>query len=197
MAIIHVREFLGGLDTRRMPETTPGGVLIQADDGHISAGGEFESRAAFVDSYTVTSTVGLAATRSELVVFGSAAAPALPEGVSYQRLQHPDGTPTLVSVPSWDLYAGKVYAVGVFSDGSRHHFYDGVRVTDWFDGRARAVFSVVSGGTTPATSATASFRVTGGSVTPAPDPDPYPPNEISAVQANGVHLMASAVAHTG
>lgn len=189
MSVIHVQEFLGGLDSRRMPETTPGGVLIQADDGHISAGGEFESRAAFVSRYTVTNTLGLAATRSQLVVFGSAAAPTLPEGVAYQRLQHPDGTPTLVSVPSWDLYGGKVYAVGVFSDGSRHHFYDGTRVEDWFDGRARAVFSVVSGSTIPAISATASFRVTGGTLGLG--------NEVSTVQANGVNLMAAAVDHTG
>jgi hypothetical protein len=190
MALVHIKEFLGGLDTRRMPETTPGGVLIQAVDCHITAGGEVESRAAFVDEYTLPAdTFGLAATRSQLVVFGSAAAPTMPSGVTYQRLQHPDGTPTLVSVPSWDLYAGKVYAVGVFSDGSRHHFYDGTRVTDWFDGRARAVFSVVSGGTTPATSATASFRVTDGSSGTG--------NEITSVTANGVSLMASAVAHTG
>ncbi len=39
MALIHVKEFLGGLDTRRMPETTPGGVLIEAVDCHITAGG--------------------------------------------------------------------------------------------------------------------------------------------------------------
>lgn len=203
MALIHIKEFLGGLDVRRMAETTPGGVLIQAIDCHITAGGEVESRAAFVGEHTLPDdTFGLAATRSQLVVFGSAPAPAMPSGVAYQRLQHPDETPTLVAVPSWDLYAGKIYAVGVFSDGSRHHFYDGERVTDWFDGRARAVFSVVSGGTTPATSATASFRITGGTVTPEPDPedpdpDPIPPNQITSVTANGVNLMASAVAHTG
>lgn len=190
MALVHIKEFLGGLDTRRMPETTPGGVLIQATDCHITAGGEAESRAAFVEAYTLPSgTTGLAATRSQLVTFGSAASPTMPSGVAYQRLQHPDGTPTLVAVPSWDLYTGKVYAVGVFSDGSRHHFYGGVRVTDWFDGRARAVFSVVSGGTTPATSATASFRVTGGTSDSG--------NEITSITANGVALTASSVAHTG
>ncbi len=189
MSVIHVKEFLGGLDTRRMPETTPGGVLIQADDGHISAGGEFESRAAFVNRYTLPAgTVGLAATRSQLVTFGSGAAPAMPEGVAYQRLQHPSGS-ALVAVPSWDLYAGKVYAVGIFADGSRYHFYDGVRVTDWFDGRARAVFSVVSGGTIPATPATASFRITGGTSGSG--------NNITSAQANGVNLMALPVAHTG
>lgn len=189
MPFVWVREFLGGLDARRMPETTPGGVLLQADDGHITAGGEFESRAAFVKTHDLpTDTFGLAATRSQLVVFGSAAAPALPSGVTYQRIQHPDGE-DLVDVPSWDLYAGKIYVVGVFADGSVHHFYDGTRVEDWFDGRARAVFSVVSGGTTPAVAATASFRVTGGTLGSG--------NQITSVTADSVNLMSGAVAHTG
>lgn len=156
MGEIWVREFTGGLDTRRMPETTPGGVLIQASDGHITRGGEFETRAAFVEGYVLPlGTVGLAYTRTGLVVFGSGEAPALPTGVSYQRLQHPDGTPILISVPSFDLYSGKIYAVGVFSDGSIHHFYDGVRVEDWFDGRASASFRVTAGdGTSSVTSIT-------------------------------------------
>lgn len=129
-----------------MPETTPGGVLIQASDGHITRGGEFEKRAALVPQYVLPAgTVGLGYTRLGLVVFGSAVEPALPAGVSYQRLQHPDSTPVLIEVPSFDLYKGKIYAVGIFSDGSRHHFYDGVRVADWFDGRARASFRVTAG----------------------------------------------------
>lgn len=190
MALVHIKEFLGGLDTRRMPETTPGGVLIEAVDCHITAGGEAEGRAAFVEAYTLPSgTIGLAATRSQLVTFGSASPPTMPSGVAYQRLQHPSGSPTLVRTPSWDLYAGAVYAVGVFSDGSRHHFYNAARVTDWFDGRARAVFSVVSGGTTPATPATASFRVTGGTSGSG--------NQITSVTANGVALTPGVVAHTG
>ncbi|RWA81505.1 MAG: hypothetical protein EOQ31_31675 [Mesorhizobium sp.] len=148
MGEIWVKEFSGGLDARRMVETTPGGILIQGSDGHLTRGGEFEKRAAFVTAYTLPQgTKGLAYTRTGLVVFGSAAAPTLPDGVAYQQLAHPDGTPFLISVPSFDLYAGKIYAVGVFSDGSIHHFYDGVRVDDWFDGRARASFRVTAGGT--------------------------------------------------
>lgn len=190
MAQIWIREFLGGLDTRRLPETTPGGVLIEAEDGHINAGGEFESRAALVQTHTLPAgTVGLAATRSQLVAFGSGVAPAMPAGVAYQRLQHPNGSTSLVRVPSWDLYGGKIYAVGVFADGSRHHFYDGVRVDNWFDGRARAVFSVVSGGTTPAVAARGSFRVTAGTLGAG--------NEISGIEANGVALLGAPVSHTG
>jgi len=143
---IWLKEFLGGLDTRRMPETTPGGVLIQAFDGHITRGGEFESRAAFVKEYDLPAgTIGLAYTRTGLVVFGSTDEPTgIPAGVTYQKLTHPDGA-DLVSVPSFDLYSGKLYVVGVFSDGSRVHFYDGVEVEDWFDGRARATFQIIGG----------------------------------------------------
>lgn len=146
MGVIWIKEMTGGLDTRRLPETTPGGVLIRARNGHITRGGEFEKRAAFVPSFSLPSgTVGLAHTRSGLVVFGHDAAPLLPTGVAYQRLQHPSGSVALVNVPSYDLYDGKIYAVGEFADGSVYHFYDGVRVTDWYDGRARLAFRVLGG----------------------------------------------------
>lgn len=154
MGTIWVKEFTGGLDARRLPETTPPGVMIRARDGHVTRGGEFHKRAAFVPEFSLPSgTVGLAATRSSLVVFGHAAAPVMPPGVAYQRLQHPGGS-ALVAVPSWDLFDGKIYAVGQFADGSTHHFYDGVRVTDWFDGRARASFRVVGGTASPASTLT-------------------------------------------
>lgn len=147
MGQIWVREFTGGLDARRMAETTPGGVLIQATNGHITRGGEFEKRAAFVKAYTLPAgTVGLAHTRSGLTVFGSAVEPpGMPSGVSYQRLQHPGGSPTLSVVPSYDLYSGNIYAAGLFSDGSYVHFYDGSIVEDWFEGRARASFRITAG----------------------------------------------------
>lgn len=156
MASIWIKEFVGGLDTRRMPETTPGGVLIDATDGHITRGGEFEQRAAFVDTYDLPAgaTKALAYTPTGIVVFGHAAAPTLPVGVSYQRLQHPDGH-ALVDVPSFDLYKGKIYAVGLFSNGSRLHFYDGVKVDDWYDGRARATFQITAGTTSPQSALTA------------------------------------------
>lgn len=169
MGEIWVKEFSGGLDARRMVETTPGGILIQGSDGHLTRGGEFEKRAAFVPAYSLPpGTKGLAFKRTGLVVFGSAADPGLPAGVTYQRLQHPDATPVLIDVPSFDLYAGKIYAVGVFSDGSIHHFYDGVRVADWYDGRARA-----------------SFRVTAGSATG--------PSSISAITVDGIAIISGSV----
>lgn len=168
MGTIWVKEFVGGLDTRRLPETTPGGVLIVADDAHINRGGEIDKRAAFVSTYALPAgkTKGLAFTPSSVVVFGHDVAPVLPVGVTYQRLQHPSGE-ALIDVPSYDLYKGKIYAVGLFADGSRHHFYDGVRVTDWYDGRARATFTITEGTVSPQ-STLSDLKVDGVSIIGAP-----------------------------
>lgn len=132
MGTIWVREFTGGLDTRKLPETSKGGTLVQAVDGHINRGGEFEQRAAFVPVYALPKgTVSLAFTKDGPVVFGSIPDPGVPNGVLYQRLQHPDGATELVSVPSFDLFAGKIFAVGVFADGDVYQFYNGKRVTNY------------------------------------------------------------------
>lgn len=193
MGQIWVREFVGGLDTRRMPETTSGGVLIKATDGHINRGGEFEKRPAFVKEYELPegATTGLAAGKSGIFVFGHVAPPAVPSGISYQRLQHPDGVTGLVRVLSYDLYAGKIYVVGEFEDGSRYHFYDGVRVPDWYDGRARAQFRVTGGGVTAAAAATGSFEVTGGTLSAGV-------NEFTDITIDGVSIIsATDIDHTG
>lgn len=161
MGTIWVKELIGGLDTRKLPETTPGGVLLVGRNGHITRGGEFEKRAGFVVQYTLPSgTVSLAYTPASIVVFGSGPSPTMPAGVVYQRLQHPDLTTALVRVASFDLYAGKIYAAGVFADGTIHHFYDGTRVTNWYDGRARATFTITGGG--PGVAATGSLEVIAG-----------------------------------
>lgn len=190
MGTIWIKEFVGGLDTRRMPETTSGGVLVRADNGHISRGGEFEKRAAFVPRFTLPAgTAGLAATRIGLYVFGHGPAPTMPTGVYYQRLQHPNGFSVLTRILSWDLYAGKLYVVAEFGDGSVLHFYDGVRVTDWFDGRARGNFTVTAGAVTPAVSATGSFEISGGTAGGA--------NIVGAITIDGVSIKSAPIEHTG
>lgn len=138
MGTVHVREFRGGLDTRRLPETLPGGALIHAQDCHITQGGEIEQRADFRPVWTAPddTCVGLAATETSLVVFGHSATPptGLPANFAYQQLEHPDtGTLELLSVPSWRLYGGELAAVGVFEasgDPDRHIFLDGTVVSD-------------------------------------------------------------------
>jgi hypothetical protein len=191
MGKVWIRELTGGLDTRRMQETTAGGVLIKASNGHISRGGEFEKRAAFVPEYTLPAgTVGMAEGANGIYVFGHTAAPGgIPAGVTYQRLRHSDGTTALARILATDLYASKLYVVGEFADGSIFHFYDGVRITNWYDGRARASFRVTGGGVSPAISAVGSFDVTGGTNDPA--------NTITAVSVSGVNLISAPVQHTG
>lgn len=147
MGTIWVKEFTGGLDTRRMPVTTSGGVLVKAENGHISRGGEFEKRAAFVPEFVLPAgTLGLAETIAGVYVFGSIAEPAgIPAGITYQRLQHENGVTALTQVLAYDLYAGKMYVVGKFADGTVYHFYDGTRVAAWADGYARASLTVTGG----------------------------------------------------
>ena len=188
MGKVWVKELTGGLDVRRSPETTPGGLLIKGLDGHINSGGEFEKRAAFVSAYTLPAgTVGLAADTASLIVFGSAVDPGVPAGVAYQRLQK--AAKTLSDVPSFDLYGGDVYAVGEFSDGTIVHYLDTVEVTDWFDGRARTSFQVTGGSVTAAVAAAGSFDVTGGTLGGG--------NEITSVKIDGVDVLTGPIAHTG
>lgn len=186
MGTIWVKEFSGGLDTRRLPETASGAILIKGDDVHLSRGAEIEKRAAFVSTYTLPAgTVGLAHDRNGIVVFGHTVQPAnIPAGVTYQRLQHPSGV-ALSRVPSYDLYAGKIYAVGEFADGSVYHFYDGVRVTDLNDGRARASFTVTNGAITPATQAVGSFEILSGTSGVG--------HQIDSIKIDGVSIIGGAV----
>lgn len=185
MGTIWIKEFLGGLDARRLQETTPGGVLVKATNGHISRGGEFEKRAAFVEEYQLPAgTVGIASGKTEIHVFGSGAAPAgIPSGVTYQRLQ--SGSKTLDRILSYDLYAGKLYVVAQFDDGSIVHFYDGQPVTDWFDGRARVRVEITGGEDTPPETATGHFDITGGTEAVG--------NSILSVSLSGVSLIGNPV----
>lgn len=191
MGTIWLKNLKDGLDTRRMPETLEGGAAIKAVDGHVNRGGEFEQRAAFVEEYDLPAglTVGLANNNSGLYVFGSGAAPTMPRGVTYQRLQHPDGITPLFRILSFDLFASKIYVVAEFADGTRYHFYNGAIVTDWQDGRARVSFTVTGGGVQPATAASGSFTVSGGSASTV--------NTFADVQLNGVSILGAPVQHTG
>lgn len=141
MGTIWLREFTGGLDARRMPETTAGGALIYGVDGHITRGGDFEQRAAIVKyaDLPAGATKGLAATVDSLYVFGHASAPTMPSGVLYQQLPPPSGE-TLQEVLSATLFQGKLFVGARFSDDLAHDYFDGVKVTDWPVGAPFATF---------------------------------------------------------
>lgn len=163
MSAIWIKQF-GGVDVRRLPEATAAGSLIKGTDGHITRGGEFEKRAAFVPTYTLPShTVNLAADSSSIYVFGNAASPAgLPAGVSYLRIQDPSDI-SLSNVVSWDLFKGTIYAVGNF-DGVLEHFYGTSSVVTRNPLAASCVFAVTSG----LAGATIDIQVDGVSATGGP-----------------------------
>lgn len=137
MAYIHITSFKEGLDSRRAPLTTTQGSMLTAENGHITRGGEFEKRKAFVLTYDLPDgTFGMHSTSSHIYVFGSADPStflsAVPNGVTYQRLVPPSGQ-TMVEVISVDAFNGLPYVVAKYDDGNVYHFYNGQRVVAWDD----------------------------------------------------------------
>lgn len=182
MAFVAINDFRGGLDTRRTRFTAPAGTLTNLVNAHITQGGEIEKRKAFVPTITLpTGTIGMAVLGGRPYVFGHNAAPStLPSSVTYQRLQHPGGL-ALIKVLRSEVYNNKLYVVAQFSDGSIYHFYDGVRINDYVDGRSRAAFTV-TGGTEGQAVSSFSFSIlshTGGS--------------ISNITVDGVSIISSPV----
>ena len=138
MAYSVVESLLGGVDRTRPIYAVQPGSLWSGINGHLTRGGDFEQRKAFVQFAALpTGTFGLERASSTLYTFGSQAPPSMPPGVLYQRLQHPDGL-AMTALLSTDAYAGRIYAVAQYSDGTVHHFYDGTLVTDWVNGVVRA-----------------------------------------------------------
>lgn len=194
MPYLVIEDFRGGLDARRSYVTSVPGTLLTLKNAHINRGGEIEKRKAFKKLTTLPfNTIGVAAASNQIFVFGSDAPAAVtfaadtPSNVSYQQLVHPSGLAMAELVDS-EFYDGKVYAIARFSNGSIFHYYNGVRVADFTDDRARCAFNV-TGGTLGGGSATGSFAITGGTVNPA--------DRIAVVRVNGVSIMSTAVNHTG
>jgi len=207
MAYVLIEDFKAGLDRRKMLETSTAGTLYVCENAHITRGGEIEKRKAFVAKYELPEgdTFGLATASGQIYVFGHESEPAgLPVGVVYQRLEHPDGEP-MQRILSYDVFDGKLYVAAQFADGSIFHYYNGTRVTDWFDGKARVSFDVqasteqnaiaatgsisVTGGA-GAIAATGSIEVTGGTLSAGV-------NKINSITVNGVDVLGAAVDHTG
>lgn len=146
MAYIYVEDFRGGLDRRKHPIAGVSGSLYTLENAHLTRGGEIEKRYAMVSTYTLPAgTFGCKGGAGLLYVFGSAADPGVPVGVTYQRLQHPDSTPTMTALLWAELFGGLVYAIAEYDDDSVFHFYDGELVTDWGAGVVRAGMTDMDG----------------------------------------------------
>ena len=152
MSYLVVENFSAGLDTRRHPLTAKSGTLQHLDNAHISRGGEIEKRKAFVEFATLSDglTFGMEATADTIYVFGSyPGSIAMPAGVTFQRLTHPDG---LLSPANYvneivysTLYGGKPFVIAKFGTGDVFPYYDGQIVADFVNGIARASMGSLAG----------------------------------------------------
>ena len=152
MSYLVVENFSAGLDTRRHPLTSKAGTLQKLDNAHISRGGEIEKRKAFVEFATLSNgyTFGMEATADTIYVFGSyPGSIALPAGVTFQRLTHPDGLLTsanyLNEVVYSTLYGGKPFVIAKFGTGEIFPYYDGELIKDFVNGIARSSMGGLSG----------------------------------------------------
>tara|TARA_Y200000002_G_scaffold368279_1_gene361179 strand:- start:585 stop:2651 length:2067 start_codon:yes stop_codon:yes gene_type:complete len=194
MPYILVEDFRGGLDNRRSNVTAQAGTLVTLKNAHINRGGEIEKRQAFVKLTTLPSnSTGLTASNGQIYVFGHEASSAVtfasgtPANLNYMRLQHPTPSTAITSILGTSFFNGQVYASAQYEDGRIYHFYNGTRITDWFDARARNKFQI-TGGSAGGTSATGSFKITGG--------NSFSGNDLRVVRINGV-AVCNSVAHTG
>lgn len=142
MPYLAIEDFKGGLDKRRMEITAPVGSLQTLKNAHITRGGEIEKSLAFISAYVLPAgTFGFAIVKEKLYVFGSAAAPGgLSVDITYQRLQNPASS-AMTAIIAVDVSAGKLYVIAEYADGSRHHFYDGAIIGDWFEGVVTAAMT--------------------------------------------------------
>lgn len=168
----------GGMDGRRMEVSADQGVLTKAYNCHINDGGEIEKRKALVAisgslPSAAGATFGLASDGDNLYVFGShtTSGLTLPTGITYQKLEHPSGS-AMTELLDWTLFDGNLYVAAKYADAATYHFYNGSRVTDWFDGKARGAFTIVTGDAT-----------TSG-------------NAISAVKVNGIDVLGTIMQYT-
>lgn len=140
MAYVIIEDFRAGLDRRKLAAASPQGSLQTLSNGHVTRGGEIEKRLAMVPQYALPAgqTFGLDGANGVLYTFGSAVAPAVPVGITYQRLPHPTSQ-TMTELVSSEFYDGQVWAVAKYADGSVFHFYNGVQVADWTAGSGASV----------------------------------------------------------
>lgn len=140
MSYLVVNNFVGGLDTRRHILTSKPGSVVKLVNGHITRGGEIEKRKIFELYKTLPiGTFGLESCANKLYTFGSLdLAASVPSGITYQRLQHPDGIFAMTKVVSFTSYNGKTFVIAEFADGNRYGYYDATIIPDFYNGVARA-----------------------------------------------------------
>ncbi len=135
MGYLLINDFVGGVDRTRPRFALAPGTLYSGINGHITRGGDFEKRKAFVSNLVLPTgaTFGLAKTTAGLYTFGSGVTPpGMPAGITYMQLQHPSvSSLNMTELASWDLFNGQLYTIAKYENGDYRHFYNGVAVADW------------------------------------------------------------------
>ena len=155
MPTFGVNNFSKGLDTKRHIISSEAGELQDLVNAHVNRGGEIEKRRAFVKlihpdwPYSPTlppNTFGLEITGSGVFVFGSNEKPqwSWPDGVEYQRLQHPDGF-AMTGVRWSSVYGAKPFVLAEFSNGDVIPYYNGVAVGSFVNGIVRQYMGSTAG----------------------------------------------------
>lgn len=145
-AYLTIEDFKAGLDGRRLEAAAEAGSLQVLQNAHINRGGEIVKAKKWASKYTLPSgTFGLSAANGTLHVFGSDAEPSgMPLGVTYSRLQNPDGS-AMSKVIMTQVFSGTSYVLAEFADGTTHHFNGTNIVTDWYAGLVRTSLSDLTG----------------------------------------------------
>lgn len=129
-----INNFKFGLDSRRSELSAAPGSLLEALDGHINQGGEFEQRKSFVKFGGLdlpATCFGFEAVAAGLVTFGSTnPAPTLSTGVGYVLCLHPtDVTKNMSGIICSCCFGGKAFCVAQFNGGTETYlYYDGTVV---------------------------------------------------------------------
>ncbi len=108
-------------------------TLRKLTNAHITPGGEIEKAKAWVEfaSLPADSTFGLHAIGDRLYTFGSENLSGFTALVTYQRLTAEDSPAKMTRLLDVETFDGNPYVIAEFDNGAVHHFYRGVRVTDW------------------------------------------------------------------
>lgn len=137
MTVVVVEDFRAGVDRRRSRAAGVPGSLWELINAHITRGGEIEKRKKFVSKFSLPAGTFGMRVLDAVYVFGSTDpttfSPAIPAGVTYQRLVHPGGA-AMTAILDAVWFGGFIFAGAQYDDGSVHYFYDGARVEAWDDG---------------------------------------------------------------
>lgn len=147
MGTVVIENFAGGVDRSRPIYAMANGTLWDGINGHLTRGGDFEKRKAFVTELTLPiDTFGLVPLGSDLYVFGSIASPigfpftvALPSGIAfpngttikYRQLVHTTPAIAMTELLFADVFEGEIYAIVKYADSAIFHYHGTTMLTNW------------------------------------------------------------------